>query len=104
MSKQTAETLFLALKANDLQGTFSEKQAAMLNYVKVLTLLPASVTNTQIKKLKELGVKEGQILELNQLVGYFSYANRVALGLGLTNEGEQLGWVNQEVEKEVAQM
>ncbi|NVK21134.1 MAG: peroxidase-related enzyme [Kangiellaceae bacterium] len=104
VSKQTAETLFLALKANDLQDTFSDKQVVMLNYVKVLTLLPASVTKIQISRLLESGVKEGQILELNQLVGYFSYANRMALGLGLSNDGEQLGWVNQQVEKEVAQM
>ena len=104
VSKQTADTIFLALKANDFADTFSNKQVDMLNYVKVLTLLPASVTRLQIKKLNDSGVSDGEILELNQLVGYFSYANRMALGLGLDNQGEELGWVNQEVEREVAKL
>lgn len=96
---ERTETMLLALKANDFEDTFDTREVVMLQYIKVLTLLPASVTESQIRKLKKEGVSDSEILELNQLVGYFSYANRMALGLGLTNEGEKLG-VFTEVEEE----
>lgn len=104
VSEERTETMMLALKANDFEETFNQREVDMLNYIKVLTLLPASVTQLQIRRLKESGLSDSEILELNQLVGYFSYANRMALGLGLTNEGEQLGSISEVVNAQQAQM
>ncbi|MEL6676889.1 MAG: alkylhydroperoxidase, partial [Bacteroidota bacterium] len=33
----------------------------------------------------------GEILEINQVVSYFHYANRTVLGLGVNTQGEILG-------------
>ena len=34
---------------------------------------------------------DGEILEVNQVVAYFCYANRTVLGLGVTTEGDIIG-------------
>lgn len=39
----------------------------------------------------EVGFTHGEILEINQVVAYFNYANRTVLGLGVDVEGDILG-------------
>ena len=46
---------------------------------------------TDIDNLKSLGCSDGEILEVNQVVAYFNYANRTVMGLGVTTKGEVLG-------------
>ena len=41
--------------------------------------------------LREAGYGDGEILEINQIVSYFSYANRMVQGLGVSIEGDVLG-------------
>jgi uncharacterized protein YciW len=41
--------------------------------------------------LREKGFSDGEILEVNQVVAYFNYANRTVLGLGINTEGDILG-------------
>ena len=42
--------------------------------------------------LKEAGAGDGEILELNQIVGYFNYVNRLLNGLGVTTSGDTVGF------------
>ena len=62
-----------------------------MTYAKVLTLTPNRIDEDIIQEMKNLGIEDGEILETNQVVSYFCYVNRTALGLGVTNEGETLG-------------
>ena len=41
-----------------------------------------------VMALKSAGALDGKILEVNQVAGYFSYANRTVLGLGISLSGE----------------
>ena len=41
--------------------------------------------------MRREGLDDGQILEVNQVVAYFAYANRTVLGLGVATAGEELG-------------
>ena len=41
--------------------------------------------------MRAAGMDDGQILEINQVVAYFAYANRTVLGLGVTTQGDVLG-------------
>jgi uncharacterized protein YciW len=41
--------------------------------------------------MREAGLDDGMILEVNQVVAYFAYANRTVLGLGVSHAGEVLG-------------
>ena len=41
--------------------------------------------------MKAVNFSDAEILEVNQVVGYFNYANRTVLGLGVHTEGDVLG-------------
>jgi len=60
----------------------------MLCYAEKLTKKPNSVEKEDIKKLKEMGLSDKDILDLNQVVSYFNYVNRIAEGLGIELEDE----------------
>ncbi len=62
-----------------------------LRYAKELTKNPSDLQKEAIEKLKESGLTDGEILEINQVVSYFNYANRTVLGLGVSTEGDILG-------------
>ena len=67
------------------------KELAAVNYAKLLTCTPSKITEDNIKNLRSSGFDDGEILEINQVVSYFNYANRVVLGLGVTTDGDILG-------------
>lgn len=70
---------------------FDNKYEKGLNYSKLLTLKPASISKTMIEELFEAGFSHGEILEINQVTAYFNYANRTVTGLGINTEGDILG-------------
>lgn len=41
--------------------------------------------------LRDAGLNDGEILEINQVASYFAYVNRTVLGLGVTTAGDVLG-------------
>ena len=69
----------------------SAKETAVLAYAHKMTTAPAAIAETDIGALREAGVSDGEILEINQVAAYFAYANRTVLGLGVTTEGDALG-------------
>jgi alkylhydroperoxidase family enzyme len=77
-----------ALLNDRTDDVFKGKELALLGYARNLTLDPASLTAASIDALREAGASDGEILEVNQVAGYFAYANRVVLGLGVTLDGE----------------
>lgn len=44
-----------------------------------------------LNPLRVVGLTDGEILEANQVIAYFQYANRTVNGLGISHEGESLG-------------
>ena len=64
---------------------------ALIKYTKQLTLEAHRLINLDIEKLKAYGYDDGEILEVNQVVAYFNYANRTVLGLGVNTDNEVLG-------------
>jgi len=70
---------------------FTEAEQAALAYARKLTLDPGGIGQVDIDALKATGLKDGQILEINQVSAYFAYANRTVTGLGVDTEGEVLG-------------
>jgi len=80
-----------ALETGKLSEAFDEKHAAALGYARKLTEAPGKISEEDVQALRELGWEDGEILEINQVAAYFNYANRTALGLGVTTEGDVLG-------------
>ncbi len=81
----------LALEQGDFAGAFDARDRAILNYASQLTVSPANMDEAAVRALGEAGLTDGEILEVNQVVAYFAYANRTVLGLGVTTRGDILG-------------
>ena len=80
-----------ALDANDPAAAFDGKELAGLQYAEKLTTNAAELTSGDIDRLREAGLDDGEILEINQVTAYFAYANRTVLGLGISTDGDIVG-------------
>jgi uncharacterized peroxidase-related enzyme len=80
-----------ALEGGRPDQAFSGAALAALEYAGQLTSDPQSIEEADIKKLRQAGLADGDILEINQVTAYFAYANRMVLGLGISTDGEALG-------------
>jgi len=86
-----AEVIKKKLITNSYETLFDKDYSLVLRYSENLTKNPVQVSENQIIKLKKEGLDDGQILEINQVISYFNYANRTVLGLGVNIEGDILG-------------
>jgi len=86
-----ADQIKIHIENNSLQNLLSEKEYALVEYAHKLTLNASSLSKASIAYLKNIGYNDGEILEVNQVVSYFNYANRTVVGLGVSTEGEVLG-------------
>jgi len=81
-----------AIEARDIDAAPLEpKEKEAMRYARVLTLRPDGVTRGDVDRLREAGYDDGEVLEINQVVAYFAYANRTVLGLGCSTDGDVLG-------------
>ncbi|WP_166416580.1 carboxymuconolactone decarboxylase family protein [Cochlodiniinecator piscidefendens] len=67
----------------------AQKQA--LRYARMLTRDPNGLAESDIQALRDVGYDDGEIVEINQVSAYFSYANRTVLGLGCSTKGDIIG-------------
>lgn len=81
-----------ALKARRLGDVFEGRELALLRYAEKLTLTPGRMEESDIAPLRSAGLDDGQILEANQIICYFNYVNRSINGLGVTTEGDIVGY------------
>lgn len=73
-----------ALKNDYRIAELTPRQRAMLDYADKLTREPWAVTELDLAPLRDVGLEDRAILDLNQAVAYFAYVNRIADGLGVT--------------------
>jgi uncharacterized peroxidase-related enzyme len=73
------------------ETAISGKELAAITYANVLTLRPSEITENHVQVMRDAGFDDGEILEINQVVSYFCYANRTILGLGTSTEGDIIG-------------
>ena len=64
----------------------SRRQRAMLTYAVKLTVTPGAMTVDDLVVMRDLGLTDCDILDVNQVVGYFAYVNRLADGLGVVTD------------------
>jgi uncharacterized peroxidase-related enzyme len=80
-----------ALESEQFSDVFDEKQTAAMIYTKKLSCTPANMVEEDVSNLRISGWDDGEILEINQVVAYFNYANRTVLGLGVHTVGDNIG-------------
>ncbi len=66
--------------------TGDERLDTILRYAARLSQQPIAVTAADVDALREVGLDDLDILDLNNIVAYYCYINRVANGLGLLTE------------------
>lgn len=86
-----AEVIKKKLITNSYETFFDKDYSLVLRYAENLTKNPIQVSENQINEMKNEGLDDGQILEVNQVISYFNYANRTVLGLGVNTEGDIIG-------------
>ena len=87
-----ATAIEAALKARRPEDAFEGGELALMRYAEKLTLAPASMVEADVEALRDAGFDDGQILEANQIICYFNYVNRSLNGLGVTTEGDTVGY------------
>ncbi len=75
------------IKKDYREADLEAADRAMLDYVRKLTLAPASTTEADIEQLRDAGFGDKAILEINQITGFFAWCNRTVDGLGVELEG-----------------
>jgi uncharacterized peroxidase-related enzyme len=81
-----------AMQSNNFSGIFSDAEISIFNYAQKLTKQPDAISKSDINLMRDAGYDDGKILEINQVVAYFNYANRTVLGLGVELEKEGIGF------------
>ena len=81
-----------ALSARRPEDAFEGRELALMRYAEKLTLRPGGMEQADAGALFEAGLDDGEILEANQIIGYFNYANRCLNGLGVTTDGDVVGY------------
>ena len=91
-NKEKSDKIKIALSKKDPKQVFKGKELALLNYAEKLTLNPGKISKSDFDKLKDAKINDGEILEANQIICYFNYVNRSINGLGVTTEGDIVGY------------
>lgn len=80
-----------ALESETFADAFDERQCAAFIYANKLTTQIGAMAQADVQTLRGAGWDDGEILEINQVVAYFNYANRTVLGLGVYTDGDIIG-------------
>ena len=87
-----ADRIEAALHARKPETALDGRDLALMRYAEKLTLTPGRMVQSDVEDLRRAGLDDGQILEANQIIGYFNYANRLLNGLGVTTQGDVVGY------------
>jgi len=90
-----ADEIEKALKAHRPEDVFDGAELALLRYAEKLTLDPGEMEEADIEALRAAGLDDGEILEANQIICYFNYVNRTLNGLGVTTDGDIVGFYSE---------
>lgn len=88
---QLAEELAQASIGARTSSNFSPRERALCDYTRKLTEKPGNMQASDLEPLRAAGLDDAAILDLNQIVAYFAYANRTVNGVGVEVAGEPLG-------------
>ncbi len=80
------DALVMQLQSDFRRAGIDEQDRAMLEYAIKLTLEPWSMVQVDVEQLRQVGFTDADILDINQITGYFAFVNRLADGLNVELE------------------
>ncbi|MEX0503030.1 carboxymuconolactone decarboxylase family protein [Alphaproteobacteria bacterium LSUCC0719] len=87
-----ASRIEAAIRSRQPETVFDGAELALMRYAEKLTLSPGAMEEADVAALREAGLDDGAILEANQIICYFNYVNRSINGLGVTTQGDVIGY------------
>ena len=91
-NESRADDIEAALRAHRPGDAFGAREQALFDYAEKLTVSPGTMQQSDVERLRKSGFDDGEILEANQIICYFNYANRSLNGLGVTTENDVVGY------------
>ncbi len=91
-----SDAIRAALEAGAPERVFDGKELALLRYTAKLTADVGAMEEADVAALKDAGCDDGEILEANQVCAYFNYSNRLLNGLGVSTQGDNIGYYKAE--------
>ena len=76
----------MQLQRDYTQADLTPRVRAMLDYADKLTRTPWAMQRSDLRPLRDAGLSDRDILDLNLVVSYYAYVNRIADGLGVPLE------------------
>lgn len=83
------ETLALLRSADGLE-TLEPRLSNIVRHAEKLTTAPGAMTESDLDELRAVGLDDKDILDLSLITAYFNFVNRLALGLGVTYNADEL--------------
>lgn len=90
--EQKSERIYQAMAQRKPELVSESTELALLQYAEQLTINVAAIDKAVFDNMKQQGCSDGEILEVNQVVAYFNYANRLLNGLGVSTAGDTIGY------------
>lgn len=75
-----------ATRGSALAPEATSRERSMMAYAMALTDEPGRLSRALVDAMRDAGLDDQAILEVNQVVSYFAYVNRVVDGLGVELE------------------
>lgn len=83
------ETMTMLMTADGLE-TLEPRLSNIVRHAEKLTTAPIAMTESDLDELRTEGLSDKDILDLTLIVAYFNFVNRIALGLGVSFNAEEL--------------
>jgi len=80
------------LRSQSFENIFNKKEIATLNYSRTVICDVGNLKKNDVTKLRKAGCDDMEILEMNEVIAYFNYSNRVLNGLGVSLDGDKIGY------------
>ena len=92
MAKEKRGADFARRVESDFEAApLTERERALVAYARKLNDSPSEMVEADLAPLRAAGVEDAAILHANLVVGYFAFANRLTLGLGVELEDHDWG-------------
>lgn len=86
----TDHDLLDSLTGDGLPPDLPAADRILLDYATKLTRDPAAITERDIAALRDAGIADADILLANLIIAYFNFVNRIALGLGVRFDPDEV--------------
>ena len=84
-----AETLEMLTTADGVE-TLEPRLSNIVRHAEKLTSAPGAMTESDLGELRAVGLSDGDILDLTLIAAYFNFVNRIAVGLGVQFDAEEV--------------